>query len=110
MFSDTHRVRLGQGDFSCFGVYLSDIIDNLNVAPGLVPGALDPDAWHKARRYILPENAERLDPYCRAAGFARFRFGSAYPDKMRRLALTESHIMRSQTHSQCKVRSPSRTT
>jgi len=67
MFSDTHRVRLGQGVFSCFGVSLNHIIDNPNVAPGLVPGVLDPNAWHKARRYILPENAERLERYCQAA-------------------------------------------
>ena len=40
MFSDTHGVRLDQGDFSCFGVSLNDVVDNPNVAPGLAPGVL----------------------------------------------------------------------
>ena len=48
MFSDTHRVRLGQGDFSHFGVSLNEIIGNPNVAPDLASGVLDPDVPRRA--------------------------------------------------------------
>ena len=59
-------MRLGEGDFSHFGVSLNEIIDNPNVAPDLASGVVDPNAWHEARRYVLPENAGRFERYCPA--------------------------------------------
>jgi hypothetical protein len=75
MFLDTHRVRLGQGDFSCFGVFLNDIIDNPNVAPDLVSGDWNPGRLTQGQalpfarkrrtvRAVLPSCVIRAVPIC----------------------------------------------